>query len=268
LAYAVTNDDSSKQLAEQGVIGQLDYAQRHSQREQAEADVKAGEAQVQAQIELLSFYRIVAPTDGVTGDVPVKVGDRVAPQMRLTSVDQNNLIEAYVYVPVSKLGSLNPESTIALLGDDGNAICEEKPTFVSPDVNVDNQSVLVKTNCPNGGNLRTAQVIKARITWATRPGLLVPTAVVSRMAGQEFVFVARPGPNGLVAKQTPIEVGSIIGNDYVVTKGLEPGAEVVASNLQKIRDGVPIAPQPEAPPGASGAPPGSGAAAPSGSSKN
>lgn len=259
LAYAAINDDTSRGLAAQGVIGQLDYEQRRSQRAQAEADVSAAEAQVKAQIELLSFYHIVAPGDGVTGDVPVKVGDHVTPQTRLTSVDQNNLIEAYVYIPVTKLGSISPESTIALLGDDGSVVCEEKPTFVSSDVNVDTQTVLVKTACPNGGGLRTAQVIRARITWARKPGLLVPTIVVSRMAGQQFVFVARPGQNGLVAKQTPIEVGPIIGNDYVVTKGLEPGAEVVASSLQKMRDGAPIAAQPEAPPGgsaSSAAPPG------------
>jgi RND family efflux transporter MFP subunit len=245
LDYAARNDDSSRELVKTGVIGQLDYQQKRSQRAVAEADVQAAEAQVQAQSELLSFYRIVAPTDGLIGDIPVKVGDHVSAQTRLTSVDQNNLIEAYVYVPVAKLRSLAPESTIALLTDDGKVLCEEKPSFVSSDVNVDTQSVLVKANCSNAGDLRTAQVLKARMIWSTRPGLTVPTAVVSRMAGQPFVYLARPGANGLVARQAPIQTGAIVDNDYVVTAGLEPGAEVVASSLQKIRDGMPIAPLPD-----------------------
>jgi hypothetical protein len=68
---------------------------------------------------------------------------------------------------------------------------------------------------------------------------------VSRMAGQPFVYLARPGANGLVARQAPIQTGAIVDNDYVVMAGLEPGAEVVASSLQKIRDGMPIAPLPD-----------------------
>jgi RND family efflux transporter MFP subunit len=200
---------------------------------------------VQAQSELLSFYRIEAPTDGIIGDIPVKLGDHVTAQTRVTSVDQNNLIEAYVYIPVSKLGSLTPESTIALVTDEGKVLCQEKPSFVSSDVNVDTQSILVKANCSNAGDLRTAQVLKARMIWATHPGLTVPAAAVSRLVGQPFVYLARRGPSGTVAKQTPIKTGAIVDNDYVVLSGVEPGAEIVTSSLQKIRDGMPIAPLPE-----------------------
>src|SRR5437763_15882 len=83
--------------AEAGLLSDLEYQQRRSLRAVAEADVKAGEAQVQAQADLLRYYRIAAPSDGTLGDVPVKIGDYVTPQTRLTSVDQDNLVEAYVY---------------------------------------------------------------------------------------------------------------------------------------------------------------------------
>jgi multidrug efflux pump subunit AcrA (membrane-fusion protein) len=101
--------------------------------------------------------------------------------------------------------------------------------------------VLVKAACPNAGGLYTAQVLKARIIWARHPGLTVPTAVVSRLASQHFVFVARRGAGGVLAKQTPIDVGAIVGNEYVVLGGLSAGDEIVASSLQKIRDEMPIA---------------------------
>ncbi|HEY8038561.1 MAG TPA: efflux RND transporter periplasmic adaptor subunit, partial [Polyangiaceae bacterium] len=86
LAYAIQNDESSRELVKAGLLGQLDYEQRHSQRLSAEADVRAAEAQMQAQSDLLRFYNISAPSDGVVGDVPVKIGDYVSPQTRLTSV--------------------------------------------------------------------------------------------------------------------------------------------------------------------------------------
>ena len=249
--FAVHNDERSKNLVASGLLSDLEYQQRRSQRAAAEADVKVAEAQVQAQSDLLRYYRIIAPSDGTVGDVPVKIGDYVTPQTRLTSVDQDNLVEAYVYVPINKAPSIKPETKVALVGEDGQLICEEKPSFVSPQVNVDTQTVLVKTICPNDGRLRTAQVLKARMIWTRRAGLTVPTVDVTRQAGQYFVFVVEPGPEGaLVARQKPITVGAIQGNEFVVTGGLSPGVEIVGSSIQKIHDGSPIArltePQPKA----------------------
>jgi RND family efflux transporter MFP subunit len=187
--------------------------------------------------------------------VPVKIGDYVTPQTRLTSVDQDNLVEAYVYVPIAKAATIQAETRVALLGEDGKVICEEKPSFVSPQVNVDTQTVLVKAICPNDGRLRSAQVLKARMIWSRRAGLTVPTVDVTRQAGQSFVFVVESGEGGaLVARQRPIHVGAIQGNDFVVTGGLAPGVEIVGSSIQKIHDGSPIARLPPEPQPGAGSP--------------
>ncbi len=257
LTYAVQNDESSQGLAKSGLLSELDYDQRHSQRVSAEADVRSGQAQLQAQADLLRYYRITAPTDGVVGDVPVKVGDYVTPQTRLTSVDRDDLIEAYVYVPVGRVASIKPDTMLALVTDDGKVVCEEKPSFISPQVNVDTQSVLVKAVCPNDGVLRTAQVLKARLVWAKHESLTVPTAAVTRQAGQYFVYVAGAAPmgqTGEVAHQVPIKVGAIQGNSFVVTSGLSAGDFVIVSGIQKLRDGAPVSRLPDAPePGPSSA---------------
>jgi RND family efflux transporter MFP subunit len=257
LTYAVQNDESSKGLAKSGLLSELDYDQRHSQRVSAEADMRTAQAQLEAQADLLRYYRITAPTDGVVGDVPVKVGDYVTPQTRLTSVDQNNLIEAYVYIPVGRASSVKPDTTIALVTDDGKVVCEEKPSFISPEVNVDSQSVLVKTVCPNDGALRAAQVLKARLIWAKHDSLTVPTSAVTRQAGQYFVYLlgaAATGQSGEAAHQVPIKVGRILGNAFVVTSGLSAGDLVITSGIQKLHDGSPVSRLPDAPsPGPSSA---------------
>jgi RND family efflux transporter MFP subunit len=247
LAYAAQNDESSRGLVHAGLLGELDYEQRHSQKLASEAEVRAAEAQLQAKEEMLRFYRISAPTDGVVGDIPVKVGDYVTPQTRLTSVDQSELIEAYVYLPITKAAAIKPEMTLQLLDDSGKVLCEEKPSFIASQVSVDTQTILVKTICPNAGQLRAAQVLKARCVWARHPGLIIPTSAVTRQSGQYFAFVVDRGPKGAIAHQRPIEVGSIQGNAFVGTKGLEAGSEVVVSNVQKVREGVPIVSEPPPP---------------------
>jgi multidrug efflux pump subunit AcrA (membrane-fusion protein) len=72
--------------------------------------------------------------------------------------------------------------------------------------------------------------------------LTVPVVAVNRMAGQHFVFVAESGQQGTVARQKPVTVGEIVGDDYVVRNGLEPGERVIVSNVQKLGDGAPVKP--------------------------
>ncbi len=242
LAYAVQNDETSQSLLHAGLLGQLDAQQRHSQRVSAEADVRAAEAQLNAQSALLRFYSITAPIDGVVGDIPVKVGDYVDPQTRLTSLDQNKTIEAYVYVPITKVGAITRDTAIQLVDDSGNILCEGKASFISPQVSVDTQTVLVKTLCPNKGALRAAQVLQARVIWSRHPGVTIPVAAVTRQSGQYFAYVAEHEGKGTIARQRAIEVGAIRDNAFVVTKGLSAGNEVVVTNVQKIQDGAPITP--------------------------
>ena len=72
--------------------------------------------------------------------------------------------------------------------------------------------------------VRLQQFVRSRIVWRTADGLTVPVTAVTRISGQYFCFVAEPGPQGgVVAKQRPLQVGEVIGNDYVVTGGVKAG---------------------------------------------
>ena len=88
--------------------------------------------------------------------------------------------------------------------------------------------------------LRVLQFVRARVVWRNAPGVTVPITAVSRVSGQYFCFVAEQGPQGLVARQRPVQVGELIGNDYVVTGGREAGDKVVSRAIQKIGDGAPV----------------------------
>jgi multidrug efflux pump subunit AcrA (membrane-fusion protein) len=88
--------------------------------------------------------------------------------------------------------------------------------------------------------------VRARIVWKTGEGLVVPVTAVSRVNGQYFVFVAERADGKLVAHQRGIKVGSIVGDDYPVLEGIKPGEKVVISGAQKLVDGAPVAPAPDA----------------------
>ena len=60
------------------------------------------------------------------------------------------------------------------------------------------------------------------------------------MSGQYFCFVVEPQGVGLVARQRPVQVGEILGDDYVVKGGLKAGDRVVISGVQKLADNAPV----------------------------
>jgi multidrug efflux pump subunit AcrA (membrane-fusion protein) len=91
--------------------------------------------------------------------------------------------------------------------------------------------------------MRAQQFARARIIWRQSPGLTIPLTAVTRINGLYFCFVAEQSENGLVARQRPIEVGELVGNEYVVRSGLKPGDRIITSGLQKIGNGAPVKPE-------------------------
>jgi multidrug efflux pump subunit AcrA (membrane-fusion protein) len=71
----------------------------------------------------------------------------------------------------------------------------------------------------------------------------VPVLAVSRLSGQYFAFVAEEDKGALVARQRPLKLGEIVGNDYVVLDGIKPGDRVIVSGTQFLLDGAPVTPQ-------------------------
>jgi multidrug efflux pump subunit AcrA (membrane-fusion protein) len=91
------------------------------------------------------------------------------------------------------------------------------------------------------------------VVWETREGLVLPVTAAVRINGQHFAFVAEAGQGAdgkpaLVARQRPLKVGPIVGEDYPVLEGLKPGERVVVSGAQKLIDGAPIVAAPAAVP--------------------
>lgn len=207
----------------------------------AQKSIQQAQADSQEQAEQLDYYTIKAPFDGTIGNIPVKEGDFVNTGSRLATLTQNNQLQVNVQIPIEHAPQLRIGTQIDLLSDQDTVLGSSRIFFISPKISNDTQSVLVKALVNNGsGKLRADQYIKARVVWDQRPGVFVPTTAISRIAGQNFVYVAEAGANGLVAKQKPVTLGAIRGNDYQVLNGLKPGEKIVTTGLFKLQDGAAI----------------------------
>ncbi|HWG58875.1 MAG TPA: efflux RND transporter periplasmic adaptor subunit [Candidatus Acidoferrales bacterium] len=238
LANAESQYKRAQSLYSSGIISKQDFDTIKATYDTAVAQEKALDAQLQQQQVQLRYYNVTAPTGGIVGDIPVHVGDRVTNTTLLTTVDEPGALEAYIYVPVEHSRDLRRGESVDLLDQLGKVVAHSTIFFVSPQVDDATQTVLAKAAISNPGDkLRNLEMTNARITWGVSKGLVVPVLAVSRINGQFFVFVAEPGPHGPVARQRQIQVGDIVGNDYVALSGINPGDHVVTSGFQFLVDG-------------------------------
>ncbi|HEY7292154.1 MAG TPA: efflux RND transporter periplasmic adaptor subunit [Vicinamibacterales bacterium] len=250
VTFARQQAQRSSELLEAGAISRQEQEQAATALQTAQANLNSLRAQLKQQVVQLQYFTVTAPTAGIVGDVPARVGNLVTPQTILTTIDQNEALEVYVNVPIERAAELKMGLPIRILSSDGSeTLASTTISFISPRVDDQTQSVLVKGQVPNpSGKLRASQYVRARIVWKTTGGLVVPVTAVLRVNGQFFAFVAEPAPGGeskggqLVARQRGIKVGTIVGNDYPVLEGIKEGERVVTSGAQKLADGAPIQP--------------------------
>jgi RND family efflux transporter MFP subunit len=250
---------ASLNATNQGIEAQrATVAQAQKQLQQAQANIKEQQAQ-------LGYFQINAPFAGTVGDIPVKVGDLVNTSTQLTTITQNRPLEVEISVPIERAPQLRTGMPVEILDGQGRIVGISRVFFISPNTANNTQSVLIKSLFENSRDqLRADQYVRARLIWDQRQGVLIPTTAVTRLGGETFVYVAEkqaPSQQGqtqqgqsqpgqtqqaqpqLVARQKPIELGAIQGNNYQVIEGLKPGERIVVSGLLNLSDGAAIIPE-------------------------
>jgi RND family efflux transporter MFP subunit len=242
--YAKLSLERAQKLFDAGVIPKQDFDNAQTNYDAAVSQLKSLEHQVQQQNVELHYYRVSAPMDGIVGDIPVRVGDRVTFSTVLTTVDEPGALEAYIYVPASRAKELRLGLPVKLIDENGSGLADTLITFISPQVDMDTQTVLAKATIGNRNNgFRIAQQVRAQITWRTQDGQVIPVLAVQRINGEFFAFVATKEDKGTIAKQRLLKLGEITGNNYTIQSGINPGDHIIISGLQFLQDGVPVTEQ-------------------------
>lgn len=216
---------------------------------QAQSNVQQAQAQVASNQVNLNAKRVVAPLDGIVGDFSVKVGDYVSTGGTLTTIIKNDALDMRISVPSNNAAQLRLGLPVELLdANTGKRLTTGRINFISPQVNTSAQSILVKARFANSdGKLRDGQYVRARIVWNQQPGILIATEAVTRMGGQNFVYVVEENKSQkrpqFVVHQKPVQLGDVQSDRYPILEGIKAGDHVATSNILKLRDGAPVQPE-------------------------
>lgn len=247
-AIAQSQLDTEKQQAAQG---QASVAS-------AQANVAAAQANVANAKLNLGFTQVRSLITGVAGQATTQVGNLVSPQSVLTAVSQLNPIKVYFSISDGEYLSLI-KRTNQSNGDLLSASAKLPLTlslsngtdyphtghiiFVDRQMNQQTGAIRVAASFPNPGNiLRPGQFgrVKAQ-TEVLHNALLVPQSAVAELQGIEQVYIL--GANNTV-HVVNVTLGPQHGQDWVITSGLTSGSRVIVSNLQKLKEGMTVSPQP------------------------
>jgi len=209
----------------------------------------------------LAFRDLRSPIGGVIGDVSVKVGDVIRAGDPFTSVIRNGELNARIEVPAALRNRVRPGQAVILEDPGSNQpLVSGVVDSIDPSVNVGNQVLLVKATYDNrGGSLRDGLRVRTRLVLDSSARMSVPVGVVTQSSGQSYVWRVGslqelerdPGqaplerlrklPGGsLFALQTRVRLGPLQDGRYPVLSGLEPGSQVISSNLLSLRHGAPV----------------------------
>jgi RND family efflux transporter MFP subunit len=240
--------DRQRKLFAAGIISKDALDQAEQAYANSKADYQSASASRQEQEKQLGYYKITAPFDGIVGDIPVHIGDYVTTATMLTTVDENQDLEAYIYIPTERTSQIRNGLGVQILDNNGKPIENTAIDFVSPQVDDQLQGILVKAPV-RSPLLRNDQLVKARVIWGTSPKPVVPVLAVTRLGGQAFVFLAQQaGPGKFIAHEQAVSLGDTVGNDYAVLAGLNNGDKVIVSGTQFLQNNMPVMPLPPGPP--------------------
>ena len=245
-----------KPLAAVNAVSQKDLDDATGAHLSAKAQLEAAEASLKTAKLNLGFTKITSPVTGIAGIAKAQIGDLLSPSMttELTTVSVVDPIKVYFnisereYLKVANAAQASGRKTenvpLELILVDGSTYPHQgKVAVLNRQVDVTTGTFKVAALFPNPNNLlRPGQYGKVRATMSTiKGGLLVPQRAVTEMQGKYLVAVV--GADNKVDIR-PVIVGERIGTEWIISKGLQPGEQVIAEGTQKVRPGATVNPKP------------------------
>ncbi|WP_392463893.1 efflux RND transporter periplasmic adaptor subunit [Aeromonas dhakensis] len=265
LAKAQANEQSARlkakryaELVKVKAISSQEYDDADAAWKQQLAEIGAAKAALQSANINLAYTRITAPISGRIGKSAVTEGALVTAQQAdsLTSIQQ--LDPMYVDVRQSTADLLRLKRQVAagkLTQDeqkgarvsfqleDGSTYGEEGSLQFS-DVTVDETTgmVTLRVIVPNPHQLLLpGMFMRATLQEGERAeGLLVPQTAVTRTPKGGATVMVVTADNKVDLRE--VQLGRIVGSDWVVESGLKAGERVIVAGLQKVKPGVVVAP--------------------------
>jgi membrane fusion protein (multidrug efflux system) len=247
LEEARRNRDRVLPLFEKNAVSQSRRDEAVSGYEVAEANLLSAQSQQRmAQLDL-EYTDVRAPISGLTSREVLSEGSLISTdqqQSLLTKIVQVDPLYIEFSVPEAEAAllrnglapatkSARPPGVKLILEDGSEYPQAAQLTFVDNAVEVGSGTVRVRAVMPNAdAQLIPGQFIRARVEGVMLSQVVsIPRKAL--MAGPQGAFVWLVGADSK-AQMRPVQVGRSMGNNVIVTDGLQPGDRYIVEGVMKV----------------------------------
>ncbi|WP_462317427.1 efflux RND transporter periplasmic adaptor subunit [Marinilabilia sp.] len=235
LELASTLYKRRKNLWEQNIGSEVEFLQ-------AESNMKALQKKLQGLEAQLEMAVIKAPINGVIDHLMQKQGEMAGPSIPFARIV--NLDEVYITADVSEdyLNQINAGDSVSIDFPVLNLTKKAEIYRTSAVIDPDTRTFSIRVNLKNKNNALQPNLmgeLKMRIA-RIPDALVIPSLLIKKDFKGEFVFIATNAEGNKVAEKRYISTSIKDNNSTVVTKGLEPGMEIITKGYAQVTDGTPL----------------------------
>ncbi|MGH9262263.1 MAG: efflux RND transporter periplasmic adaptor subunit, partial [Acidimicrobiales bacterium] len=210
--------------------------------ERAQAGARSAEAAL-ALLELqVERSTVRAPFAGVVGQRFVSAGDYVTTATRLLTLQTMDPQRAVIEVPERHAGSLKrgQEVEFTVAAQPGR-VFQGRVDFIDPVVQPTSRTIVVKARAPNPGHvLKAGMFIEARLATATREdAIIVREDAIQPLRTGNVVWAVVDGK----ASRRVVQLGARSQGVVEIVSGVQAGEPVVVGGLERMAEGMPVAPR-------------------------
>jgi len=238
-----------------GAISQSSVDQRVNAAREADAGLRAAQADLQAAELNLGYTQIHAPVSGRVGKVEVTVGNLIAagpaspvltslmsvdPIYASFDADEQTVTRALKALGASDVAAHVGQIPVDMVTADGTSI-QGRLQLIDNQVDAQSGTVRLRAQFANpNGTLIPGQFARLRMGSAkSQPVVAIDERALGTDQDKRFVIVVGADNK---ASYREVALGGMNGNLRVITSGINPGERVVVEGLQRVRPGAEVAP--------------------------
>ena len=234
--------ERSEQLVKAGVIAKSEFDNAAAQRKSTEAQVNEIKAAI-------SRKTIHAPFSGVLGIRQISLGQYLAAGQAIVSLQSLNPIYVNFGVPQQDTAKMSIGRGVKVTDQDLPGLSfSGKITALDSVINEQTRNIQIQATLHNPGNkLRPGMYVQVELPLGTpRDVIPLPASAINYAPYGDSVFVVtdlkdeKTGKTYRGVRQQVVKIQGSRGDQVAIISGLNPGDEVVSAGAFRLRNGTPV----------------------------
>ncbi len=232
LDFATEMYNKQKSLWDQKIGSEVQYLNAKNQKESLEQRI----ATVQNQLDMM---HIKSPINGSVEDIPVKVGQMLAPGFVAFRVVNFSKLKVTADVAESYASKIKEGDNVIVYFPDIQKEIEAKVTFASKFINNINRTFGIEIRFQSENNsLKANMIAMLKVNdYKNRKAIVIPINNVQTDQKGSFVYIAQSTEKGYVAKKIYVEQGVTYNGQVEIAKGLNINDKMVTAGYLELEDG-------------------------------